>query len=137
MKTSLICAALLSFGALAWGDSAMPQQAVDVWKASGGENWPKVKKIRFTFVVEADGKQVASAKHIWDVAAGTDEVEWKDKHATADLKNPPQDGDAKAAYGRWVNDSYWLLAPLKLRDPGVNVASEGTKELNGNNCEVL
>ena len=114
-----------------------PALAMDVWKASGGENWSKVKEIRFTFEVEADGKTVASAKHNWNVRAGTDEVTWKDKHAVVDLKSPPQDGDGKAAYARWVNDSYWLLAPLKLRDPGITSKAEGTKEINGGSCDTL
>jgi hypothetical protein len=37
------------------------------------------------------------------------------------LAHPASDEDAKAAYARWVNDSYWLLAPLKLKDPGVTL----------------
>lgn len=121
--------------ALAADDSAA--LANDVWKASGGENWDKVKELHFTFEVEADGKTVANAKHVWDVAAGTDEVTWKDKHVTVNLNEPPTDGDGKAAYARWVNDSYWLLAPLKLRDSGVNVKEEGRKDLNGVSYETL
>jgi hypothetical protein len=121
----------------ALAQNSLPQEAMDLWKASGGQHWSDVKEIRFTFVVESDGKPLVAAKHRWDVLAGTDEVEWKDKHAIADLKNPPQEGDGKAAYARWVNDSYWLLAPLKIRDKGVNVTSEGTKEVDGLACRVL
>ncbi len=44
---------------------------------------------------------------------------------------------AKSAYARWVNDSYWLLAPLKLLDPGVMLGYEGTKEMDGAPCEAL
>lgn len=105
--------------------------AQEVWKASGGENWERVKRIRFTFVVEQDGKALAHAEHDWDVAAGKDHVKWKDKDVTVDLMNPAQDGDGKAGYARWVNDSYWLLAPLKLRDPGVTTTEGGAKEAEG------
>lgn len=113
------------------------QLAKDVWKASGGENWGKVKEMRFTFVVEQDGKQLTSAEHDWNVAAGTDRVKWKGKDVTVNLAAPAQDEDGKAAYGRWVNDSYWLLAPLKILDPGVKVSYEGMKDADGASWETL
>ena len=113
------------------------QLAQEVWKASGGEQWPNVKAIDFTFAVEKNGKTVMQAEHHWDVAAQTDRVKWKDKDATVNLADPAQDENSKAAYARWVNDSYWLLSPLKLRDRGLKVASEGMKEMDGAKCEVL
>ena len=118
-------------------DEKAQQLAREVWKASGGENWPKVKEIRFTFIVEQDGQQLAKAEHHWDVAAGTDHVKWKGKEVTVRLAAPGEDEDAKAAYARWVNDSYWLLAPLKVLDPGVKLTHEGTRDLNGAPHEAL
>lgn len=119
-----------------------PPLATDLWKASGGENWGKVKEIDFTFVVEQEGKTLFSAQHAWNVAAGTDTVKWKDKQGqdhevTANLTAPAQEGEGKDAFARWVNDSYWLLAPLKIRDPGVKVEAGGPKDLNGTNVETL
>jgi hypothetical protein len=118
------------------------QLATDLWKASGGENWSKVKEVHFTFIVESDGKPVANVQHVWNVSANTDEVKWKDKQgndhqATANLVTPASDGDGKTAYARWVNDSYWLLAPLKIRDRGVKVEAGGAKELKGATYETL
>ena len=117
------------------GSAATLAQAV--WQASGGENWSRVQTIDFTFAVEKDGKTIASADHHWDVAAQTDHVKWKGKDVTVNLAEPASDANAKAAYGRWVNDSYWLLAPLKLKDRGVNLTDEGKKEMDGTECEVL
>ncbi|HEY2615380.1 MAG TPA: hypothetical protein VGI42_06695 [Chthoniobacterales bacterium] len=118
------------------------QLATDLWKASGGENWDKVKELRFTFAVEQEGKALFQAQHIWDVPAGTDQVKWKDKQGvahdvTVNLNAPAKDGEGKTAYDRWVNDSYWLLAPLKIRDAGVKVDASGTKDLNGAPCETV
>ncbi|MBA2432570.1 MAG: hypothetical protein H0V56_10730 [Chthoniobacterales bacterium] len=113
------------------------QLATEVWKASGGENWANVKEVRFTFVVEENGKELASVQHQWDVAAGTDRVQWKGKDLTVNLGAPGEGEDEKAAYARWVNDSYWLLAPLKVLDPGVKHSHEGTKETQGVACELL
>ena len=118
------------------------QLATDLWKASGGENWAKVKEVHFTFAVEQEGKPLFSAQHVWNVAGGTDEVKWKDKQGkdhqvTASLTTPPSNDEGKAGYARWVNDSYWLLAPLKIRDRGVNVEAGGPKDLNGVTCETM
>jgi hypothetical protein len=113
------------------------QLAQAVWKASGGENWPNVKAIDFTFAVEKAGKILVSAEHHWDVAAQTDHVKWKGKDVTVNLADPAGDEGAKAAYARWVNDSYWLIAPLKLKDRGIHVAEEGSKTMDGAECEVL
>ena len=130
----LLCAAAAPFAHAA--DDAQ-QLAKAVWKASGGEHWPKVKELRFTFIVEGDGKELARAEHHWDVAAGTDRVKWKGKDVTVNLASPAQDEDGKAAYARWVNDSYWLLAPLKVLDPGVKLTAEGTKQVGEANFELL
>jgi hypothetical protein len=119
------------------GDAKAQQLATDLWKASGGENWSRAKALDFTFVVEDNGQQLASAQHHWDMAAGTDQVKWKGKDVTVNLAAPAQDEEGKAAYARWVNDSYWLLAPLKVLDPGVKLAYEGTKESDGAQCETL
>ena len=120
----------------------LPPVAIDLWKASGGDNWDKVKEIDFTFAVEQDGKQLFSAQHRWSVAAGTDNVKWKDKQGkdhdtTANLANPAKEGEEKDAFARWVNDSYWLLAPLKIRDKGVKVEAGGPKDMGGTSMETI
>ena len=119
-----------------------PPLATELWKASGGDNWGKVKQIDFTFAVEQDGKTLFSAQHAWNVATGTDTVKWTDKqgkehNVTVNLAGAPQEGEAKDAYARWVNDSYWLLAPLKIRDRGVKVEASGPKDLNGTTLETI
>lgn len=44
----------------------------------------------------------------------------------------------KGAYAAWVNDSYWLVMPFKLHDPGVTLAytREDTLE-DGTECHVI
>ena len=135
----LVVAGPLVFGLLGAADDSESGASLAnaVWKASGGENWPNVKTIDFTFAVEKEGKTVASVEHHWDVAAQTDRVKWKGKDVTVNLANPGTEEDAKAAYARWVNDSYWLLAPLKLKERGVKLADGGTKEMEEKKCQVL
>lgn len=133
----VLAVCLANSGLAAAADASAAQLAQAVWQASGGENWANVKAIDFTFAVEKGGQTVLSAEHHWDVAAQTDRVKWKGKDVTVNLAEPASDEDAKAAYARWVNDSYWLLAPLKLKQRGVNVTDEGTKEIDGGQRQVL
>ena len=135
---SLLCVMLLA----ASGDDAAMNLAREVVKASGGDQWGKVKRIQFTFnVIDKDGKPAMTAKHDWDVRAGTDTVTWpvsgKDKTVTVKLAEKNDEGDAKAAYQRWTNDSYWLLMPLKLLDGGVKLASAEPQEIDGVKYDVL
>lgn len=118
-------------------DGKSQQLAKEVWLASGGEVWSGVKQIRFTFIVEDNGKELAHAEHDWNVVAGTDRVQWKGKDVTVNVYEPASDKEAKAAYARWVNDSYWLLAPLKVLDKGVTRTAEGQKESGGVMCETM
>lgn len=115
--------------AVAVDPKAQAQALADaVVKASGGDNWPKVRAIDFTFNVSAGTNLLMSAKHHWDVWNGTDTVTWAGKTANVNMWNPGNDASAKAAYARWVNDSYWLLAPLKLKDDGVTLTYTGSKD---------
>ncbi len=139
-SSALVLVVILSASLHCWAaddQTANSSAAKEIWQASGGENWNNVKELRFTFVVEQDGKTLASVQHDWNVSAGTDHVQWKDKDVTVSLTNPASDEDGKAAYARWVNDSYWLLAPLKILDPGVNVNDEGMKEMDGTSSHAM
>ena len=42
------------------------------------------------------------------------------------------------AYRAWINDSYWLVMPYKLKDSGVTLKHRGPGESEGGvSCEVL
>jgi hypothetical protein len=130
--------ALASLSPLLAADNTKATVLADaVIKASGGDNWSRVKSIHFTFNVAQGNKVLASVAHRWDVWAGTDTVTWSGKTVTVNVWSPATDDDAKAAYKRWVNDSYWLIAPLKLKDRGVTLAHMGRQEVDGKAYEVL
>ena len=136
--TLLVCALLTAVVTLAADEKSAEQLADAVVKASGGENWQKVKTLDFTFnVAGQDGKQVAMVKHHWDVAAGTDTVTTNGKTMVMNLNDTNTEGDAKEAMKRWTNDSYWLLAPLKLHDEGTHLADKGEQEIEGKKYRVL
>lgn len=136
--TAIAIALVLSQPLLA-GDpeTTARKSAGAAFKASGGENWAKVKAIRFTFNVGQGDKVLASATHHWQVRAGTDTVSWGGKTVTINIWNPSNESDAKTAYARWVNDSYWLLMPLKLCDKGVTLTYKGQQDVEGKTYDVL
>jgi hypothetical protein len=126
--------------------------------ALGGEKaWEKARQLRFDFVVDRDGKAVARFSHVWDRYTGDYRVSGTDKSGApfvvyfnvnskdgqALVNGKPAEGEAregllKTAYGRFINDSYWLLAPWKIFDPGVHRAYDGEKPCpEGGTCDVL
>jgi hypothetical protein len=118
-------------------DAKAEKLADEVVAASGGANWPKVSEIIFTFNVAAGSVPKLAAKHDWNVKTGMDKVSWKGKTVTVNVFEPTHTGDELEAYKRWVNDSYWLLMPLKLKDHGVNLESKESVTFNGKPCEVI
>lgn len=115
----------------------------------GAEAWASVPYLRFDFAVERGGTTQGVAKHLWDRQTGAYRVEWRTspdsqyvalldvdafgQHASESAPDAGQvylNGTAvdaetntsliQRAHQRFVNDSYWLLAPVKVFDPGVN-----------------
>jgi hypothetical protein len=159
------CAALvLLVGGRLFAESDPKAAAIgkELIAALGGESaWEKARFIRFDFVVTREGKQAARLRHAWDRYTGDYRLEGTDKtgapytvyfnvntrEGKVLVNGRPVEGEGrdallKTAYGRFINDSYWLLAPWKIFDPGVNLAYDGEKpcpgELPGGEaCDVL
>jgi hypothetical protein len=123
-------------------DAASKEVVQSLTDAMGGQQtWDRLPYFRFDFVVVKDGKEVARFKHWWDKAHGRCRVEGPDDQGqivtaifnladkkgraftdgviesdTTNIKNIIQNG-----YERWVNDTYWIMMPFKLHDPGTRV----------------
>lgn len=110
----------------------------------GAEAWDRTAYIAFDFVYARRDTVLSRRSVAWDKAGGRLRVEQTDargrKYAVwTDLAHQdgvvlvdgaPADSATKArwltrAYAIWVNDTYWLLMPFKLRDPGVTLAALG------------
>ncbi len=64
------------------------------------------------------------------------------KEGTAYLNGKPATGDKlkellERGYGTWVNDTYWLLMPYKLKDPGVSLSYVGDEMIDGKTYDKL
>jgi len=112
--------------------------------------------LRFDFAVERGGETVAVYHHWWDRPTGRYRVEGKTREgkeyrAIFNIKDKAGkvwlDGSLLAgaeaeefldrAHGRFINDTYWLLMPWKWLDPGVSLAYEGERELDGKRFDVV
>ncbi|MET0619379.1 MAG: hypothetical protein ABW056_03820 [Thermoanaerobaculia bacterium] len=119
--------------------------------------WEKARQFQFDFVVIREGKEVARFAHVWDRYTGDYRVKGVDKTGAPYLvlfnvntkqgrawvngvavEGAQKEKQLEAAYGRFINDTYWLLAPWKLFDPGVQLAYDGEKPCPGGGmCDVL
>lgn len=123
----------------------------------GAEAWDRTRYLAFDWIVERGGEEVARRSHAWDRDEARYRVSWEREDGTrlhalfdvtsmkSDTTDPEGevwvDGDPltgaardsalRDAYGAFINDSYWLLMPLKWEDPGVHLAYEGRTELAG------
>jgi hypothetical protein len=124
----------------------------------GGEAWAATRHLHFTFAVRTGGEERTRRTHLWDRATGRHRVEGLDRegrryvilhtlgdtlHVTASLAGEPVTDPAmqrkmrERAHALWVNDTYWLLMPYKLEDPGVMLAYEGEKSEGGRTWDVV
>jgi hypothetical protein len=131
--------------------------ADQVMGALGGwAAWDQTRFLRFDFAVDHEGKTVASRAHTWDKHSGRYRLEGKTKEGdpfvvlmnintkdgTAWRKGTPVEGEEKAkllesGFGAWTNDTYWLLMPYKMRDPGVVLAYDGEQTAGGDTWDKL
>lgn len=115
----------------------------------GRQAWDATRLIRFRF---ADFRT-----HWWDKAEGLHRLEYTSREegdAYVVLQNlDSREGRAfkngtalagdelakalEGAYAAWINDTYWLVMPYKLQDPGVTLTYAGREEVGGASYEKV
>jgi hypothetical protein len=123
--------------------------ADQVMTAMGGQKaWDDTHYLRFSFA----GRRT----HYWDKWTGRHRVEGQTregapfvvlenvntKQGKAYMNAQEVTGEQAAkllelAYGTWINDTYWLLMPYKLQDPGVHLAAGGEDTVDGKKYDKL
>ncbi len=116
-------------------DSKINDIKANVLKAMGGKkNYDKSNIIKWTFF--------GSRTHIWDKKNQFVRIEYLRENTVILLNLKDKSGrvskkgrevmaadSVKAlcsdAYNVWINDSYWLVMPFKLEDPGVKLSYVG------------
>jgi len=151
---SLLTLLMIAVPACAKDDTT--EWANAVMKAMGGKDtFDADRYLTFRFVVERDGKQLASNDHAWDRYTGRYRLDSQkdgkpvrvimnvnDRQGRVWVEGKEVEGDAtkpylEMAYGRFINDSYWLLMPWKWLDPGVTLHDEGERNVDGADYHVV
>lgn len=104
----------------------------------GPEAWAALPYLRFDFGAENEEGRQVRRKHLWNRRTGDYRVEWTagaDSQYVALFNVDSREGQVyrngtaldslenaealQQAYRGFINDTYWLLAPTKMFDPGV------------------
>jgi hypothetical protein len=95
-------------------------------RAVNKEGWGRMGAIRFEFAL-------TGTRYLWDRRRNVAQVQWGSNDVRLSLDDASRgvarvdgvvvEGEAARtlmaeAWSRWCNDSFWLVAPLKVRDPG-------------------
>ncbi|NUO81459.1 hypothetical protein HUU05_15385 [candidate division KSB1 bacterium] len=146
----------LAFDA-AQSDSAAVALADRVLAAVGEkENLDAVRYLSFRFVIKSDTGTIADWRHDWDrvqhryrlagtLASGEQALVFlnlntQDGHAFLNGNPAPEDDLQNLlamAYSRFTSDTYWLLLPFKLKDPGARLEYLGTQQAGAASFEVI
>ena len=122
----------------------------------GRETYDNTRYLTFRWGVERDGEVASPFLHSWDKWTGDYVLEGtnregkpyrvvfnvNDRTGAATVDGVAAEGEQKDqlleyAYGRFINDTYWLLMPWKWLDPGVNLAYEGIETIDGNEYDKV
>jgi len=130
-------------------DAKADAVAAQMLQALGGKQaWDGTHYLHWTFA----GRR----SHTWDKWTGEHRVEGTDKdghkyvmienintkEGKAWLDGQPVEGEKlkkmlENAYGAWVNDTYWLIMPYKLKDPGAHLTYAGEDTIDGKAYDKL
>jgi len=93
--------------------------------ASGADAWSQTRYVTWTFA--------GSNTYIWDrseakVIKGAGEHQVMIDANTGEVIGGSSVSDAEAAWSNFCNDSFWLIAPLKVKDPGTSRELVSTAE---------
>jgi hypothetical protein len=139
-------------------DPAADALAKRAIQAQGGAAWEKARFFSFTFVAERNGQPAASFPQQWDRVTGDYRVSgvdpkgvpfvivenvkaksgraWQKGVEVTDL--PALQNLLALGYRRYINDTYWLLMPLKMLDAGVHRNTQGERtDVAGHKWDVI
>jgi hypothetical protein len=119
-------------------------------KLGGRMRWNALEGLRWTFQSSSGDTMRPGRRHSWDKRTGWHRVEGRNRQGQtfvlieklggaagmAWVDGQKIEGDSlrklvTRAHSLWTNDTYWMLMPYKLRDPGVKLAYDGEAREDG------
>lgn len=152
----LVSLVVLGLDATAQTEDARALALADrTMEAMGHTRFEQQRFLRFDFEFTLDDFAFQS-KHLWDRFEGRYRVEWHfggramlalfnvNEHQKGRLwvNGEAASGDQlsqllDAAYYRFLNETYWLLMPAKMKDEGVHLEYLGQREVDETTFEML
>ena len=132
--------------------------ADQVMTALGGQKqWDSLRGLRWSFGSMLGDSVRSSRRHAWDKMTGEHRVDGVNRqgqsytyiHTLGDttrgmawVDGNKIEGDSlkkliQRANALWINDTYWMLMPYKLRDPGVTLKYAGDTTMSGGTYDRL
>ena len=132
--------------------------ADQVMEALGGrKTWDALPGLRWSFGSMLGDSVRSSRRHAWDKMTGRHRVDGVNRqgqsftyiHTVDDttrglawVNGTRIEGDSlrkllRRANALWINDTYWMLMPYKLRDPGVTLGYAGDTTMAGGTYDRL
>lgn len=128
---------------------AIANQVMDA--LGGKKQWDALPGLRWTFGSQVGDTVRSSRRHAWNKLTGQHRVDGVNRlgqtftfiHTVGDtnsgkawMNGTAIEGDSlhkliKRAEAVWINDTYWMLMPYKLRDPGVTLGYAGDTTFAG------
>ncbi len=143
----LMCALLLPLLALKaqTPDAKAKSIAQKVMKNMGGEKaWNDTRYLAWTFNNQYQVWDKHQNRFRWEKDSTVAIIDTQTKNgkvyvAGKELQNPEEKQKLlERAYALWINNSYWLVMPFKLQDPGVNLKYVGEETtMDGAKADVL
>lgn len=148
----LLCLAVLQFAALTaftgkpeQTDAKAKELAQQVLKSMGGQKgWDDTRYLAWTFNGQYQVWDKHENKFRWekDSIVAVIDTQTKDGKVFVEGKELQNEEEKQkllqTAYALWINNSYWLVMPFKLQDPGVTLKHVGEgKTLDGAAADVL
>ncbi len=150
-------AAAASDSTSAVADPRAVRVADRVMEALGGrKRWDALPGLRWTFGVSVNDTVRSRRTHAWNKHTGWHRVGYRTAagdsfviihrvgtpEGRAWANGQPIEGDSLQkliARGMrlWTNDMYWMLMPYKMRDPGVNLAWDSERRVDGRTYDVI
>lgn len=83
-------------------------------RANGMDNWKTIEELKFTFNVDRDGSPHFERSWIWKPKTNEVTAQSAEDTLTYDRNDTDMDSTVYKTNGNFINDKFWLLAPLNI-----------------------
>lgn len=105
-----------------------PSLVKKIAMANGYENWKNIEELRFTFNVDRGENPHFERSWVWKTKTNEVTMMTAEDTVSYDRKVKELDSTASKANSSFINDKYWLLAPINILWDESNITTEHTQE---------